>query len=101
MTIHLILKVWISMLILNEVLDIAHVQECKQQFLSWMSQEAPIVIDGSAVTRVDAAGLQLLASLFITAQNNGQQIHFEQLSDVLAEGLALLGMADLMQLKSE
>ncbi|EJL6337844.1 hypothetical protein VCSRO83_3346 [Vibrio cholerae] len=89
------------MLILNEVLDIAHVQECKQQLLPWMSQEAPIVIDGSAVARVDAAGVQLLASLFITAQNNGQQIHFEQLSDVLAEGLALLGMADLMQLKSE
>lgn len=89
------------MLILNEVLDIAHVQECKQQLLPWMSQEAPIVIDGSAVARVDAAGVQLLASLFITAQYNGQQIHFEQLSDVLAEGLALLGMADLMQLKSE
>ncbi len=89
------------MLILNEVLDIAHVQECKQQLLPWMSQEAPIVIDGSAVARVDAAGLQLLASLFINAQHNGQQIHFEQLSDVLAEGLALLGMADLMQLKSE
>ncbi|EPH6095096.1 STAS domain-containing protein [Vibrio cholerae] len=89
------------MLILNEVLDIAHVQECKQQLLPWMSQEAPIVIDGSAVARVDAAGLQLLASLFITAQHNWQQIHFEQLSDVLAEGLALLGMADLMQLKSE
>ncbi|WP_185841898.1 STAS domain-containing protein [Vibrio cholerae] len=89
------------MLILNEVLDIAHVQECKQQLLPWMSQEAPIVIDGSAVARVDAAGVQLLASLFIIAQHNGQQIHFEQLSDVLAEGLALLGMADLMQLKSE
>ncbi len=89
------------MLILNEVLDIAHVQECKQQLLPWMSQEAPIVIDGSAGARVDAAGVQLLASLFITAQHNGQQIHFEQLSDVLAEGLALLGMADLMQLKSE
>ncbi|EJN2398304.1 anti-sigma factor antagonist [Vibrio cholerae] len=89
------------MLILNEVLDIAHVQECKQQLLPWMSQEAPIVIDGSAVARVDAAGVQLLASLFITVQHNGQQIHFQQLSDVLAEGLALLGMADLMQLKSE
>lgn len=89
------------MLILNEVLDIAHVQECKQQFLSWISQEESIVIDCSAVSRVDAAGLQLLASLFITAQHNGQQIHFEQLSGVLAEGLALLGMTDLMQLKSE
>ncbi|MBN7278621.1 STAS domain-containing protein [Vibrio cholerae] len=101
MTICFILKVWIFMLILNEVLDIAHVQECKQQFLSWISQEESIVIDCSAVSRVDAAGLQLLASLFITAQHNGQQIHFEQLSDVLAEGLALLGMTDLMQLKSE
>ncbi|EJL6951257.1 anti-sigma factor antagonist [Vibrio cholerae] len=89
------------MLILNEVLDIEHVQECKQQFLPWMIQDEPIVIDGSAVARVDAAGLQILASLFVTAQHNGQQIHFEQLSDVLAEGLALLGMADLMQLKSE
>ncbi|HDI3139213.1 STAS domain-containing protein [Vibrio cholerae] len=89
------------MLILNEILDIAHVQKCKQQFLPWMTQDESIAIDGSAVARVDAAGIQLLASLFITAQHNGQQIHFEQLSDVLAEGLALLGMTDLMQLKSE
>ncbi|WP_187376380.1 STAS domain-containing protein [Vibrio mimicus] len=89
------------MLILNEALDIAHVQECKDLLLPWIAKGEPILIDGSAVVRVDAAGVQLLASLFMTAQHNGLEIHFEKLSDVLEEGLALLGMTDLMQAKSE
>lgn len=89
------------MLILNEELDIAHVQECKQQFLPWILRNEPIVIDGRAVTRVDAAGIQLLFSLFVTAQHNGKEIRFEHISNVLAECLALLGMAEQMRLKSE
>ncbi|PAR48590.1 sulfate transporter [Vibrio metoecus] len=101
MIILFILKSGFSMLILNEALDIAHVQECKLQFLPWISQHEPIVVDGSAVVRVDAAGIQLLASLWMTAQHNQLEIYFDQLSDVLAEGIALLGMADLMQMKSE
>ncbi|EEY99774.1 anti-anti-sigma regulatory factor [Vibrio sp. RC586] len=88
------------MLTLNEALDIAHVHECKQQFLLWIAKEEPLVIDGSAVVRIDAAGLQLLTSLMMTAQHSGLEIHFDQLSDVLEEGFAQLGMTDLMQTKS-
>ncbi|MGL4830237.1 MAG: STAS domain-containing protein [Vibrio sp.] len=89
------------MLTLNEALDIAHVHECKQQFLLWIAKEEPLMIDGSAVVRMDSAGLQLLTSLLMTAQHSGLEIHFDQLSDVLEGGLAQLGIKDLMQVKSE
>ncbi|MCR9297552.1 STAS domain-containing protein [Vibrio fluvialis] len=48
------------MFALNESLDISNVVDCKLQYLEWLQQDSKIVVDAARVSRVDAAGIQLL-----------------------------------------
>ncbi|EMA8958039.1 anti-sigma factor antagonist [Vibrio fluvialis] len=80
------------MFALNESLDISNVVDCKLQYLEWLQQDSKIVVDAARVSRVDAAGIQMLVSLFESARLAEKDIRLENISEVLQEGIEVLGL---------
>lgn len=78
--------------VLQESLDIRNVAECKRTYQQWMQDNDVLIVDARSVSRVDAAGIQLLASLFRTAHLAGKEIRLDNISEALEEGLQVLGM---------
>ncbi|USD43369.1 STAS domain-containing protein [Vibrio sp. SCSIO 43135] len=83
--------------LLGESLEISTVMDAKVQYEEWLKQPSPLNIDASQVGRVDAAGLQLLASLFVSARNTNLDITLNSASDVLQEGIGLLALQHVFE----
>ncbi|ASU23595.1 STAS domain-containing protein [Vibrio qinghaiensis] len=81
--------------LLVESLEISTVLDSKANYLQWLSLAPPLTIDASQVNSVDAAGMQLLASLFMTAKRAGIEITLVHATNTLNEGIALLGLESL------
>ena len=81
--------------LLVESLEISTVLDSKANYLQWLSQAPPLTIDASRVNSVDAAGLQLLASFFITAKRAEIDITLINVTNTLNEGIALLALESL------
>ncbi|ASG02268.1 STAS domain-containing protein [Vibrio anguillarum] len=81
--------------LLAESLEISTVLDSKANYLQWLSLTPPLTIDASRVNSVDAAGLQLLASLFMTAERAGIEITLVNATNTLNEGIALLALESL------
>ncbi|WP_295899093.1 STAS domain-containing protein [uncultured Vibrio sp.] len=79
--------------LLGESLEISTVMDAKVQYSEWLKQSSSLRIDASQVSRVDAAGLQLLASLFISAKQLNLEVELSDPSSVLSEALNTLGLA--------
>ncbi|MCG6233548.1 MULTISPECIES: STAS domain-containing protein [Vibrio] len=80
------------MFTLNESLDISNVVDCKVQYQEWLQQATPLVIDATHVSRVDAAGVQLLVSFVESARLAERDIRLENISEALQEGIDVLGL---------
>ncbi len=79
--------------LLNESLDISTVLDNALLYKNWLAtDDKSLALDASQVERVDAAGIQTLASLFITAQHNQLIISLNNPSKVLSEGITILGL---------
>ncbi len=76
---------------LGECLDIHSVNEAKENYLRWLDESPPLLIDASYVNKVDAAGLQALASLFISASQSGTSIQLENPPSELLTAIRVLG----------
>lgn len=76
---------------LAECLDISSVHECRAQYLQWLESDQPLQLMGSAVRKVDASGIQALASFILSVKKTGSIMECRDFSDVLEEGIALLG----------
>ena len=63
-----------------------------------LGRDGPLVLDGSAVTRVDATGLQLLAALFRDRRERRAAVSWSAASDPLRTAAALCGLAELLSL---
>lgn len=57
-----------------------------------------LAIDGRAVTRIDAAGLQLLCAAVATARTTGRRVRWVGASPVLVAGAATLGLTAALEL---
>ena len=77
---------------LDESLEISTVLSAKDKYLEWLKQDSPISIDASQVVRVDTAGLQTLASLFVSAKHAGLDINLVNSSSVLTDAITLLNL---------
>lgn len=86
---------------LEESLEISTVLNTKNQYVDWMAQHQSLQIDASQVVRIDAAGIQLLASMFITARKSNVDIHLVEVPTVLSEGIRLLGFELLFGLEKD
>jgi len=80
---------------LGSSLTFTDVATCHQQLLA-AAERGSVSVDGGAVERVDAAGLQLLCALQRSERNNGRALHWVDASATLRGGAADLGLiADL------
>ncbi|WP_394201304.1 lipid asymmetry maintenance protein MlaB [Shewanella waksmanii] len=84
--------------LLEEVLDISSVSQQKTTYLTWLKHHTEantdLKIHGDQVARVDAAGIQLLASLFYTAKQHNINIDLLSSSETLSHAIKILGYDD-------
>jgi anti-anti-sigma regulatory factor len=78
---------------LPESLTIAVVAELKAALDAHLAGKGPVVLDGGAVGRADAAGLQLLLAFARAAQARGRELKFSQASSVLRDVAARLDLS--------
>jgi ABC-type transporter Mla MlaB component len=78
--------------LLPESLDITTVIDSAMQYNKWLEHNENLQINASNVVRTDAAGLQLLTSLFISAKNNQITITLAQPTQSLITSLTTLGL---------
>ena len=88
-------------LCLPQELTIYTVGELHPQWLAWMTATASAggedaTLDAASVETVDAAGLQLLASLSRSLADRGLRMHVLQPSTTLQAGCEALGLHDLL-----
>ena len=86
--------------VLPAALDIAHCVEIKASLEAALSEEADIALDGAAVEKLDAAGLQMLLSYFKHCQSLQRECHWKQSNELLQESAAGLGLAGELELQS-
>lgn len=60
-----------------------------------------VVLDGSAVQRVDAAGLQLVHAIVAAARKRGASIVWESVSRVIAEAATVTGLVAPLALEGK
>ena len=84
---------------LGASLDIAHAAKLKTQLSALLEGDGDILLDGAAVERLDAAGLQLLASWFKHCKSHQRSCTWSQSSELLRESAAGLGLACALELE--
>lgn len=77
---------------LAESIDITQVLEIRKRYSDSLVNAQDITLDGSKVQKVDAAGLQLLLSLFVTCQQKGIDVRWQNISDELVLAATVLGL---------
>jgi len=78
---------------LAETLDISTVQNLHAEIRTALESNDSICLHGSAVERVDTAALQVLAALFIYADEHQGKLELQSPSEALVHSAMLLGMA--------
>tara|TARA_Y100001956_G_scaffold82779_1_gene105551 strand:- start:3318 stop:3608 length:291 start_codon:yes stop_codon:yes gene_type:complete len=79
---------------LSDSLDISTVLDSAADYQEWLGLNSQLLIDASKVVRVDAAGVQALTSLFLSAKNHSIDIQLTQPTEVLVEAIRTLGLKD-------
>ncbi|BCL71685.1 putative Sulphate transporter/antisigma-factor antagonist STAS [Vibrio nigripulchritudo MADA3029] len=82
---------------LEESLEIGNVLNIKNEYQQWLDTNEELVIDASSVVRVDAAGLQALASLFFSAKQANTEIKLINASDEFQESIKLLDLQSVFE----
>jgi anti-anti-sigma regulatory factor len=84
---------------LGETLDIAAVQSLHGELKAAMAGDDTLSVDGSQVTRVDTASLQVLAAMFVYADLHERDVVLRAPSQALVQAAALLGVNECFGLK--
>lgn len=79
-------------------LGIEQVRALHAQLQARVKDTSAVMLDGSEVGRVHAAGMQLLCAFFRDRRLAGRETAWQQASDTLRSGAALAGMTELIQL---
>ncbi|MGF1697292.1 STAS domain-containing protein [Vibrio kyushuensis] len=82
--------------LLGESLEISTVMDSKIQYTEWLKQSSSLRIDASQVSKVDTAGLQLLASFFMSAKQLSVTVELSNATSVLTEALETLGLTSVI-----
>lgn len=87
--------------LLPDVLDISSALNVAAESKQWLQDHRSLVILASNVERVDAAGLQVLVSLFLSAERDSVEIRLDKPSATLKQGANALGLQHLLKLSSD
>lgn len=80
-------------LALPEELTVYHVGRLREDWLGWLAQAAGAVrVDGTGVTQVDAAGVQLLAALLRTLDTRQIAWRLQAGDGALRDALQIFGL---------
>lgn len=71
--------------------------ELRAGLLDALADGTPLVLDGSAIERIDTAGLQLLVGLSFECMERGIGFAWRARSEALKDAIALTGLAPLME----
>jgi len=82
---------------LEESLEISNVLNSNKEYQQWLDSQELLIIDASSVSRIDAAGLQALASLFLSAKQAHIEIRLINVPELLTNGIELLGLANIFE----
>lgn len=77
---------------ISGTLDAFSVEDLHQAFTAFVQQPGDLVLDVSDVERCDTAALQLLCSLYRTAQQLCKPLRIEGTSEAIAESARALGI---------
>jgi len=80
-----------KMIVLSTINDISEVKKLHEAWQEYLSSPL-IVIDASAVERIDTAVLQLLTALVGEADKTSTEIKWEGVSDNMKHAVKLLGL---------
>lgn len=79
-------------------LDVAGVGALRPKLLDALQTPGPFEIDGQAVQKIHAAGLQLFLAFMSEARSQGLSAKWRNPSPALVEGARLLGLTDSLGL---
>lgn len=80
-----------KMIVLSTINDISEVSKLHEAWQEYLSSPL-IVIDASAVEKIDTTILQLLTSLVSEAEKNNTEIKWEGVSENMKHAVKLLGL---------
>lgn len=86
---------------LGGCLEMDNLGEMSERFLAALTEGGLIVLDGSALERIDGAGMQLLLALARTAGQEGVGIEWRQPSRCLLEAAELMGLEKDLRLEAD
>ncbi|NVD08632.1 STAS domain-containing protein [Vibrio sp. JPW-9-11-11] len=84
--------------LLPENLDISTVLDSTNLYKNWLSEDSVLLLDASNVKRVDAAGIQALTSLFLTAKLNQTDIQLLRPTELLLDSFKILGLTEQLEI---
>lgn len=76
------------------------VSERKGELVQLLAADADVGMDLSAVSRIDTAGLQLLAAFVLELGRRGHLVHWRGVSAGVAEAARIAGLAEVLGLGS-
>lgn len=82
------------------ILDITVVSQWREQVLAVLQKGEPVILKADEIQRIDAAGLQAILGLFISAEHKSISIQWENPSPVIQQAAGLLGLTDYLHLNS-
>jgi len=83
---------------LEEILDISSAQTLYADIKRLMNGDGELIIDGSAVSKIDTASMQVLIAAFAHAEVNERVIALRSPSEILTKSATLLGVGELIGL---
>lgn len=83
---------------LQEELTIADCDDYYQQLVSRIEQGGDIILDGSAVTRIDTAFIQLLYLVQRTLMETDSSLQWQAISPAIDNSVRLLGLSEQLAL---
>ncbi len=91
----------VSRIVCDEMLDIAVAAELRAHLLEALTAKQPVTLDGGNVERADTAALQVLTAFFQDARSQDMDVQWSSASAALVRSAELLGIADLLELKTK
>lgn len=85
-------------LVLESNCGIAQAEALSTQLEEIFQKSATVIIDGSAVMRIDTAVLQLFGSFFTSMEQAGVAVSWKEPSEVLCHSADTLGLKSLLKL---
>jgi len=89
-----------TQLLFSPVLDISRARDLYEHLNQALSVGAPLTLDGSQITRIDTAALQVLTLFCRTAAERGIPVHWSSASASLREAVKVLGVDEYLRVRT-